>query len=206
MRRKKVNGVGVNDSPDYREKKAGGGYRMTKIYNTWTAMLSRCYSENFQSKFPTYRGCSVAEEWHKFSNFQDWMRGQDWQGKDLDKDIIKPGNKVYSPETCCFVSKEVNYLLLNPRKPNCPLPIGVYPILKRFGSRLRIKGACVHIGVYDTPEEASIAYLKTKSKHVAKIADMQTNPLIRRSLLFHAGALLLLAQGCVYRLPCMTCL
>ena len=57
---------------------------------------------------PTYKGCSVSEEWLRFSNFKRWMEKQDWDGKQLDKDILFEGNKVYSAETCVFVTSVVN--------------------------------------------------------------------------------------------------
>ena len=71
-------------------------------------MLARCYSAKFQEHCPTYTGCTVAEDWLKFSNFKDWMEKQQWEGKQLDKDILFEGNKVYGPDTCVFVSPMVN--------------------------------------------------------------------------------------------------
>jgi hypothetical protein len=54
----------------------------------------------------------VCNEWHNFQNFAEWFcknycdaSMDKWQ---LDKDIIVPGNRVYSPETCCFVPNAVN--------------------------------------------------------------------------------------------------
>ena len=58
-------GVGVNDA-NY----ATSGKRMCPFYRRWINMLERCYSEKFQEKNPTYRGCSVCEEWLTFSNFK----------------------------------------------------------------------------------------------------------------------------------------
>ena len=71
-------------------------------------MLQRCYSEKWQERYPTYKGCSVSEEWHTFSNFKAWMEKQQWEGKQLDKDILFEGNKVYSPEPCVFVTRKTN--------------------------------------------------------------------------------------------------
>ena len=36
------------------------------------------------------------------------MNCTDISNRQLDKDVLVPGNKVYSPETCHFVSREVN--------------------------------------------------------------------------------------------------
>ena len=35
----------------------------------------------------------------------------------LDKDILVYGNKIYSPETCCFISRSLNSLFLLNNKP-----------------------------------------------------------------------------------------
>ena len=41
------------------------------------------------------------------------MEQQDYIGKVLDKDLKVTGNKIYSPETCLFISPKVNgYLII----------------------------------------------------------------------------------------------
>ncbi len=80
----------------------------TKIYKTWRHMLERCYDKKYQAKRPTYIGCSVCAEWHNFQIFAEWMSEQDYEGKQLDKDIKVKGNKVYSPDTCTFVTLDKN--------------------------------------------------------------------------------------------------
>lgn len=109
---KLVYGVDINDA-DYkvRDNKWINGKSVyvdkCKIYSFWASMLGRCYSEKFKDKQPTYHGCHVAKEWHLFSNFKAWMAAQDWQGNELDKDLLGNG-KIYSPDTCCFISKSLN--------------------------------------------------------------------------------------------------
>lgn len=96
--------------------------KQTKIYSTWSSMITRCYNKNNQTRQPTYIGCSVCEEWHNFQNFAKWMNEMDYEGKQLDKDIKIKGNKVYSPNTCMFVSHSENlvearakqYILVSP--------------------------------------------------------------------------------------------
>lgn len=84
----------------------------TKAYDRWSHMLRRCYCDIYQSKYPTYIGCSVCDEWHNFQNFAKWFHNNypdDGVAYDLDKDIKIPGNKLYSPETCMFATKKENY-------------------------------------------------------------------------------------------------
>ena len=71
-------------------------------------MINRCYSINSQERNKTYTGCTVSEEWLTFSDFKAWMVTQDFERKQLDKDLLIEGNKIYSPGTCVFVSGMVN--------------------------------------------------------------------------------------------------
>ena len=89
-------------------------------------MLERSYSEKFKEKHPTYKDVTCCEEWLTFSNFKSWMEQQDWEGKDLDKDLLVYQNKIYSPETCCFLSHKINTFLTTSAKIRGDQPIGVY--------------------------------------------------------------------------------
>ncbi|RTL04517.1 hypothetical protein EKK58_10365 [Candidatus Dependentiae bacterium] len=120
--KRKVCGVGINDSltpinkritlPHPKGRQIQQTVWACPIYSLWADMLKRCYSVKYKAKYPTYNGCSVCDEWIHFSNFRDWVNSQDWEGKELDKDILVEGNTIYSPLTCLFVTKEVNYLFL----------------------------------------------------------------------------------------------
>lgn len=107
---KKVCGVGINDA-DYatqgRDKITGKRW-WCPYYSRWHSMIKRCYSEKYQEKNPTYKGCAVCEEWLYFSNFKRWVEEQDWKGKHLDKDFLVEGNKVYGPDTCVFMDGSLN--------------------------------------------------------------------------------------------------
>jgi hypothetical protein len=77
---------------------------LTKSYIAWRGMIGRCYYPKLQETNPTYIGCTVDESWHNFQNFAKWFDENYIDGYQLDKDIKIKGNKVYSPETCSFVS------------------------------------------------------------------------------------------------------
>jgi hypothetical protein len=101
MRRKnKLFGVALNDA-DYPVVKHGlvnGKVRITwrcPYYTRWYGMIRRCYQDKFTSRNIKYSECSVCDEWLTFMNFKVWMHNQDWKGKELDKDLICIGNKVY---------------------------------------------------------------------------------------------------------------
>jgi len=80
----------------------------TKKYNVWHSMMQRCYDEKYHKKQPTYKDCTVCDEWHDFSVFSLWFDGNYKDGFDLDKDTIIDGNRIYSPKTCRFISKQEN--------------------------------------------------------------------------------------------------
>lgn len=121
-----IYGYGINDSEEpvtYREN--GKKFRI-KIYSVWNDMLRRCYSESFKDKFQTYKDCTCSQDWLTYSNFKSWMEQQDWEGKHLDKDLLGNG-KLYSPETCCFLTPKANTYLKYDSKRKAPnLPTGVY--------------------------------------------------------------------------------
>ena len=123
---KLICGVGVNDLC-YRvhvqeEVTKNGGKRirktvfLCKYYAVWKSMLERCYSKKFLESNPSYIGTSVCSEWLSASEFKKWMEQQDWSGKCLDKDIVVPGNKLYSPETCAFVLPTTNLFVVGSTK------------------------------------------------------------------------------------------
>lgn len=143
-------------------------------YFAWHNMLHRCYTEDIRGKRPTYKDCTVTEEWKCFATFNEWFDKQVYsQGWKLDKDILVKGNKEYGPSTCCFVPNEVNVLFT--KRQNCrgDLPIGV----QYSESKLRYKAGMtrgndkVFLGYYSTPEEAFNAYKVAKEAWIKEVAD-----------------------------------
>ena len=94
-------------------------------------MLSRCYSKKCLESRPSYIGTSVCSEWLSATAFKKWMDQQDWQGKCLDKDIIVPRSKLYSPETCAFVLTATNLFVARDASRG-DYPVGVH-LYKRTG-------------------------------------------------------------------------
>ena len=88
-------------------------------YHVWRGMLLRCYDEN-SIGYKSYgaKGYYVCDRWHNFENFVKdlpTIEGYDYikfHNKELhlDKDSKQFGNyiKVYSPETCVFLPKDIN--------------------------------------------------------------------------------------------------
>lgn len=110
-----IYGFGINDKSSPVVKSIDGKKIRSRYYDTWYGMIRRCYSEKSLQLRPTYKDCSVAAEWLIFSNFEAWMKKQNWHDKQLDKDILIGGCIIYSPESCVFVSREANLMASNNR-------------------------------------------------------------------------------------------
>jgi hypothetical protein len=77
-------------------------------YNVWDRILDCCYNDNSTRSRATYFDCTVTECWHRYSDFKVWFDKNCIIGYQLDKDILLPGNRIYGPDTCCFVPKYIN--------------------------------------------------------------------------------------------------
>ena len=82
-----------------------------KSYTKWKDMMQRCHDKEVHKKYkPEYADKCVCEEWQNYANFKLWYDEHHVFGNriDLDKDILKPGNKEYSPETCVLIEHYIN--------------------------------------------------------------------------------------------------
>ena len=193
---KLVWGVGINDLP-YRVQinewvTKDGGKRIQKpvfrckYYESWTSMLKRCYSKKDLERYPTYIGTSVCSEWVYASAFKEWMEKQDWDGKSLDKDIIVPGNKLYSPETCAFVLPATNNFVIASNASRGEYPIGV-SLCKPTG---RYKASCKnpftekreHLGYFSAPGDAQEAWRKRKHELAQLVAATEADQRVVEAL------------------------
>jgi len=161
-----VYGVGIND---YDGNISVHGKHM-KSYKCWLRVLERCYDTTYKTKNPTYKDVVICDEWIRFTAFKEWFDVNYVEGYEIDKDILVQGNKVYSPDTCCFVPRRINTLLLNKQRTNTNGFIGVYRnsdnIYKAF---MQMDGKQKHIGYFNTAEEASAAYIKAKTKYATEV-------------------------------------
>lgn len=91
--------------------KSRTGNKHTLEYVKWKGMFERCYNKTYQKKRPTYKGCYVNPCWFDFQNFAKWHHENYPRGEklyQLDKDIIKDGNREYGPDFCKYVTRDAN--------------------------------------------------------------------------------------------------
>lgn len=175
-------GIGVNDADyltDIKETINGKQKIVWRcpFYQTWKNMLERCYSDKYQSKKPTYKGCSTCDDWLIFSKFKAWMESQDWQGKHLDKDLLKNSNKMYCPEYCIFVHPKVNTFTTD-----CGATRGEYMVgvcCERRDGKFKsscsnpFTGKSEHLGRFTNETEAHLAWKTRKHELACQLADSE---------------------------------
>ena len=141
-------------------------------FQLWKNMLKRCYSEVSFKKSPSYEQCLTSETFNHYQQFKTWCNQQLGFGNtgwELDKDILVKGNKVYSEDTCCFVPKEINLLLVKHDKGrgNYSLGVDYHKSRKQFRARCSDK----HLGWFNTEIEAFNAYKTAKESYIKSLAN-----------------------------------
>jgi hypothetical protein len=180
-------GVGVNDA-DYAVKEGARGAAKVycKFYSVWSDMLMRCYSKGYQEKNKSYVGTSVCDDWLVFSKFKSWMEKQDWEGKELDKDLILFGNKIYSPERCVFVGKDVNTFFCKCFQQTGDCKVGVYWNKNRGMYKAQCRDSVLkkryHIGYFSEEEDAHSAWKMKKMEIGLALAEKQ-DPFVKQLIL-----------------------
>lgn len=91
------------------------------------------------------------------------------KGWHLDKDILVKGNKIYSPETCCFVPREINGLFI--RTDNKDMTLNVDKNDGKFICYISKKGKTINLGRFNTYEEAFFMYKTEKERYIKEVAD-----------------------------------
>jgi hypothetical protein len=110
-----------------------------------------------------------------------------WKGLELDKDILVVGNKHYSPDTCVYVPKFVNYCFLTKNGGRGIYPLGVsYITENRFGPDYKLPrpfragvndgtGTLIRLSTFSDPMDAHRAWQLAK-------ADVVENTVLRYML------------------------
>ena len=171
-----VYGVGYLGQGKYNAVENG---KITIQYNYWKAMMQRCYCKSINKHTSAYNNVSVCKEWHNFQNFAKWFDKNFYsvsgEKMSLDKDILKKGNTIYSPETCIFAPMKINQLFIkNKTVRNSNLCIGVrynknknkYQAQCGTSDEKRVKTICC----VDTLEEAFNKYKEYKENLIKSFA------------------------------------
>lgn len=152
----------------------------SKEFEAWMSLMKRSFSKLVKDKHETYKDVTCCDEWLVYDEFYDWLHNQEnfnkWYNGSrwcIDKDILKKGNKIYSPDNCCLVPSNVNSLFTKTDALRGDCPIGVHRD-KECGMYIAAcnvgKGKNTYIGYYCTPQDAFLAYKNVKEKYIKQIA------------------------------------
>ena len=153
---------------------------MDEAYVKWYSMIRRCYSSILHKRQPAYTKCEVCEEWLNYQNFAKWYyshkleNGIKWE---LDKDLLRNNNKIYSPETCVLIPKDINILLTLRKNDRGKYPLGVSKRVDkktgaiRYFGRVNDRNKRLQGKYRSTPEEAYEDYKKIKQEVIAQRID-----------------------------------
>lgn len=134
-------------------------------YAAWISMLQRCYGDPFRSAHKHYLDVTLHDDWLRFSVFYDWWKPRYQPGWQLDKDLLIPGNKVYGPESCVYIPKELNAFTLGRDMKRGRLPIGVSwdKANQKFMARVNDpNGKYLYLGLFSDAMEAHEAWFFKK--------------------------------------------
>lgn len=160
---------------------------VTKQYVNWHNMLQRCYNEKFQATRPTYKDCTVCDDWLNYQNFAKWhdenyyeVESNSKRGMNLDKDILKKNNKIYCPEYSVYVPDRINLLFIKVDAVRGNLPVGVSQEGKKYIAYSSRDGKRKELGLFKTPELAFNTYKEFKEKYIKEVANEYKDTIPKR--------------------------
>lgn len=112
----------------------------------------------------------------EFSGVREWYYERfhliNGEKPQLDKDWIVYGNKVYSPDTCELVPRQINTCILGKGNASDNTTLGA--VKTRYGlyqPKIAMYGKIQYIGTFPTKEEAMRAYYNAKVNYIHTLAD-----------------------------------
>lgn len=188
MSSKKILGIGVNDAPYRTAYKKGTKTYSCLIYKKWVFTLEKV----------CIKKATICDSWLNFMNFYQWVKQQDWKGKELSEKVFDLNNTHYSPETCVFISTCLKLLIAKPSyRKTSTLGEGVhlrriknypyYTSCHHFTGKLTTK-------YFKTKEDALKYYRDAKQEYLLKSFKEEKDPrlkqVIQKEILKHNQKLL----------------
>ena len=163
----------------------------------WNNMTNRCRENSAQRKNNTSY-IQVENHFESFDLFTDWCQeeygylnknphGTFWS---LDKDILVPGNRIYSPDTCMFIPLTANNVLLGSDKTRGGSAIGVREHIQgncvKWMASCRQRDGSSYLGVFFTEAEAHAAWQKSKiSRLWEEASEVEDHEKLYTALMVH---------------------
>lgn len=144
--------------------------KITKCYNTWRSMITRCYGNINDS----YKNCHVCKEWLDYQNFAEWYNTNIYDLNEpicLDKDLIGD-SLMYSPSTCLLIPETINKAVCNLRlKGELPLGVSFHKGNNKYVSYLSTNTGRKTLGYFEDVSQAEMCYLQAKQEYVINLAN-----------------------------------
>lgn len=188
-----VKGVGYCTDPTLKATESKGV--QYESYQKWVSMLTRVHDDKYLSKHPSYRNVTICKEWYDYANFKRWFDSVTFKEKgwELDKDLKVIGSEIYSPDTCSFVPKNINYLLLDSGKTiYTDLPKGVtyHKRVGKYYMQCQIADGKYKKQYFETIELALNAYMKLKASVIReRVNSYNLDPAVFKSLMIYSDNL-----------------
>lgn len=147
---------------------------LDRAYHIWVGILVRVTNP----PTPCYEGCDIAEEWRDYQTFAEWYYTH-WQRLpgvhlSVDKDLLIPGNRIYGPEYCVMIPKEINSYIVGctgargySLDSKCKTPTYRVYLSNRSDGRKNT----TYIGRTNSPEEAARMYREAKQSKLTELAE-----------------------------------
>ena len=184
-----VYGIGINDVDAPTRWVKNGKRVMDTYYRVWQNILERCYSPRKQKIQPTYIGCTMHPDWHRFSKFKEWIDNQpqtDWRDLQIDKDLRVKWNRVYSPDTCCFLTCQENniFRLSGNQLGSCIYRNDCTKSPWESYSNIRYtNGISKYLGHYTTKEEAEVVAGRESIRRIMEVVNANPHQFIREAMM-----------------------
>jgi len=182
-----VYGVGINDVMiPY--------FTSTRTWKTWSGIIRRTDKRDpkwvNQPGKEYYAGCTLDPRWYKLSAFKEWIeQWDDFENKEVDKDILIPGNRIYGPDTCLMVRPIVNAWFKPTIKGDLPRGVSWNSCWKKGKSpnpyRAQITpigGKRTALGVYATIEESSAVFEKARKEQIKVLIETETDSKVKNAM------------------------
>ena len=139
------------------EKATKHGQSKSPIYRIWHSMLNRCYNPN-NSSYHNYggRGIKVCEKWWNFETFYEDIGKYRPEGKSIER---ISNDSHYEINNCKWATVEEQSQNRRAKGYSQHKKTG------KYCSRVAINKKQIHLGCFDTPEEARKAYIEAKWKY-----------------------------------------
>lgn len=132
------------------------GFRRHKLYNVWSAMINRCYSDK-NNTYINYggRGITVCDRWHNIANFIEDMYPSFKDGLTIDRINVNGNYELDNCRWATITLQSRNKRVIQSN--NTSGYRGVYKVNKKYKTSICVDNIVIRLGYFNTALEAAKA-------------------------------------------------